>query len=283
MNTLQGILPNLIIIGAMKAGTTSLHHYLKLHPQISMSQEKELDFFIEEKNWHRGIEWYQSQFSGQAQIYGEASPNYTNYPWWKGIPQRMYSVVPDAKLVYILRDPIKRIISHYIHQYDCGKENRTFAQALEDFQDNTYLNLSRYSLQLEQYLNYFPRSNILIITTEELDNSPDKTLQTIFDFLNIEHYSLSSAISKKLHKSEFKRRKTDLGVRLSETQLLKAVGRLPPQIRYKAQKIIYFPFSKKIDTPTVTSELRQRIIDYLREDINILKQYTGLDFKEWCV
>jgi hypothetical protein len=68
------MLPNLIIIGAMKCATTSLHYYLNLHPEILMSEEKQLDFFISELNWNKGIEWYESNFTDKAKIYGETSP-----------------------------------------------------------------------------------------------------------------------------------------------------------------------------------------------------------------
>lgn len=111
------MLPNLIVIGAHKCATTSLHYYLGLHPQISMSREKELNFFIKERNWYKGIEWYKSNFTTKAMIYGESSPNYTNYPFFMGVPERMCSVVPEAKLIYIVRDPIDRVISHYVHNY----------------------------------------------------------------------------------------------------------------------------------------------------------------------
>src|ERR687894_2292944 len=73
-------LPNLIVIGAQKCGTSVLHYYLSLHPEVSMSRPKELNFFIEERNWPRGLDWYKSQFDGDARVRGEASPNYTAYP-----------------------------------------------------------------------------------------------------------------------------------------------------------------------------------------------------------
>lgn len=126
----KGNLPNLIIIGAMKSGTTSLHHYLNLHPEICMSRQKELNFFIEERNWSRGIQWYKSHFEAEAKIYGESSPNYTMYPIWKSVPERMFSVIPETKLIYIIRNPIEQIISHYVHKYAVGKENRSIEQAL---------------------------------------------------------------------------------------------------------------------------------------------------------
>jgi len=91
-------LPNLIVIGAQKSGTTSLHHYLSLHPEIMMSKHKELNYFNEELNWKKGLAWYKSHFIGEAKIYGESSPHYTFYPLYKGVAQRMYSIIPEAKL-----------------------------------------------------------------------------------------------------------------------------------------------------------------------------------------
>ena len=84
----KGRLPNLIVIGGQKCATTSLHYYLNLHPQISMSREKELNFFSE-RNWHKGIEWYKSNFTGRTKIHGESSPSYTNYPFNKEVPKRL--------------------------------------------------------------------------------------------------------------------------------------------------------------------------------------------------
>ena len=76
------MLPDFIIIGAMKCGTTSLHHYLSLHPDISVSRRKELDFFVAEENWARGLAWYESQFPDKGKVRGEASPKYTFNPRW---------------------------------------------------------------------------------------------------------------------------------------------------------------------------------------------------------
>ena len=87
-----------------------------------MSREKELNFFIEEMNWHRGLDWYQAQFetSRKVSVWGEASPGYTHHPVFQGVPQRMHSVVPGARLIQIVRDPMKRHLSHYFHQLRLG-------------------------------------------------------------------------------------------------------------------------------------------------------------------
>src|SRR5918992_682833 len=144
------MLPNLIVIGAQKCGTSALHHYLHLHPDICMSAQKELNFFVESKNWSKGLAWYESNFrgkDGKAKIYGEASPDYTGYPAAPGVPARMHSIVPDAKLILMVRHPVDRIISQYIHLRGSGVETRSLSEALkvpygESVDSNRYLRRS---------------------------------------------------------------------------------------------------------------------------------------------
>src|SRR5687768_14093660 len=98
------MLPTFVIIGAMKCGTTSLHYYLAQHPEICMPQKKETDFFITEINYHRGRGWYESLFAQPAKITakacGEASPNYAKTWQFRGVPERMHDLLPQARLIY---------------------------------------------------------------------------------------------------------------------------------------------------------------------------------------
>src|SRR6059058_1737729 len=82
-------LPNLLVIGGLKCGTTSLHHYLNLHPEVAMSRPKELNFFVAELNWPLGRDWYAGHFEPGAPVRGESSPHYTNRPAFAGVSQRM--------------------------------------------------------------------------------------------------------------------------------------------------------------------------------------------------
>ena len=277
----RGTFPNLIIIGAEKCATTSLHYYLKLHPEIAMSREKELDFFVHELNWQRGIEWYRSNFTGRGTIYGEASPVYTIYPLFKGVAERMHSVVPEAKLLYCLRDPVDRIISHYVHDYAEGTEYRTIEEALSHLEGNLYVNISKYHMQLEQYLNYFSRSNILIITLEDLYNNRPQTLQKVFGFLGVDETFYSPKFSNIRHKSIGKRRKNRIGLLLKRLSETNAAKMFLVETRRKVGRVLYLPFSSKIERPKLDENLQGKLIDYLSDDINCLKQFTGCDFKNW--
>src|SRR4051794_1541363 len=156
------MLPNFLVIGAPKAGTTSLYHYLATHPQVFVSDPKELRFFIEEINWRKGLGWYESQFAGAdgAVARGELTPEYALHPVYGGVPERIASVLPDARLVYLVRDPIERMRSQYRHRVLDRLEARPIADAFRA--DPQYLDGSRYAFQIEQYLPWFDRERLLV-------------------------------------------------------------------------------------------------------------------------
>ncbi|MBW2174618.1 MAG: sulfotransferase domain-containing protein [Deltaproteobacteria bacterium] len=280
----KGALPNLIVIGGQKCGTTSLHYYLGLHPQILMSREKELDFFSRELNWHRGIEWYKSHFAGKTMVRGESSPNYTAYPILEGVAERMHSVTGDIKLVYVVRDPIDRLVSQYIQGYASGRENRTFEDALKHIDDtNSYIARSKYFMQLEQFLDYYPNSNILIITAEDLYGRRVETLQKIFRFLDVDETFHSDKFFNLKHTSSEKGRKNRVGLLLKRLSKMDFARILSTETRMRLGRVFYLPFSTAIERPVLNESLRAEIIDYVREDTNRLREYTGCDFERWCI
>lgn len=179
-------LPNFLIIGAMKAGTTSLYHYLRPHPEVFMPKVKELSFFAAERNWGRGLSWYAKQFREAApssRAIGEASPVYTRFPDFRGIPERIATHLPDVRLIYVVRNPVERIRSHYQHMVIVGAERSPFAQAV--FENPMYVNYSRYAFQIEQYLPYVPPERLLVITSEALRTDRVTTMKRVYTFLGV--------------------------------------------------------------------------------------------------
>jgi hypothetical protein len=249
-----------------------------------MSREKELEFFMEDRNWHKGIEWYKSHFTTMAKVHGESSPNYSAYPVWEGVPERMHSVIPDTKLIYILRDPIDRMVSQYIQYVAVGLEDRPVEIAfgvLDD--DNAYVRRSRYFMQLQQYLKYFPSSRILIITAEDLLNERRKTLQKVFAFLNVDKTFYSPKFLNIKHGSIGRRQKNRIGLLLKELAESNIAKMFSTDTRMKIGKVVELAFSTEIPRPALDGSLRADLVCFLKEDIDRLREFTGSDFAAWCV
>ena len=274
------MLPSVIVIGAMKCATTSLHYYLGLHPDVSMAAEKELHFFVAERNWPKGLDWYERQFAGRAAVHGESSTTYARYPHYAGVPARMHGVVPDCKLIYVVRDPIDRIVSHYVHECAAGREQRSLSEALRDLTGNAYVELSRYAMQLEQYLPYYPRPRILILTLGDLGARRVETMRRVYDFVGVRDFR-HPRFSIVKHSSGSKRRLSAMGARLAWLPASDLAHRLPPGVRRSAWRLLSLPFSSPVETPALEGDLRRRLVDALLPDVERFRRLTGQPFEAW--
>lgn len=273
-------LPSLIIIGAMKCGTTSMHHYLGRHPQIAMSATKALDFFIEERRWGRGVNWYASQFPDGTVVRGDSSPNYSCANQYRGVPARMYSVVPDARLLFMVRDPVERLISHWIHNYSHGREDRTLAEVTRD---DRYVERSLYWMQISAFLEYYAPSRIHVVAMDDLANERRATMRGVFDFLGVEpsFYGPTHAIRK--HRSAGKRRKTRLGAWIATTRAARRIEALPERWRVPLVQLLYLPFSRELERPLLAEAVRLDLVERLRQDANLFREFARRDFAGWSV
>lgn len=177
---------NLFVIGAMKAGSTTLHHYLADHPEIVMSDPKEPWYFVKERNWDKGEDWYHNLFeqvSKNTKVIGESSADYTMMPKYEGVPERIAAYNPDARFVYVLRDPVMRSISHYWHQVRWHGEQRDMFTAIQLNRD--LVDFSDYYLQLSTFLNFFPLDRFFIVTFEELISQTEETIQQTYEWLGV--------------------------------------------------------------------------------------------------
>jgi hypothetical protein len=275
------VLPNLVVIGAMKCATTSLHYYLGLHPEISMAAEKELHFFVAERNWARGLGWYEGQFRGRAAVHGESSTTYARFPHYSGVAARMHAVLPGARLVYIVRDPVDRAVSHYVHECAAGREDRPLAEALTAPSGNAYLDLGRYAMQIEQYLPYYSRERILVLRTEELAARRAETLRRVFAFLGVRDTFDDPRFGAVKHASHSKRRLSARGRRLAGLPGSALGQRLPPRLRRLAWRLLSHPFSSPMEVPTVAPDLRARLVETLRADVERFHLLTGQPVDAW--
>jgi hypothetical protein len=273
--------PNLVVIGAMKCATTSLHYYLGLHPEISMSAEKELHFFVAERNWSKGLAWYERHFAGSLPVRGESSTTYTRFPQHAGVPARMHAVVPEARLVYVVRDPVARAVSHYLHEYAAGREHRSLREALADTAGNPYVDASRYATQLEQYLPYYPRERILVVDAEDLRARRTETLRQVFAFLGVRETFEDRRFAVTKHETRVKRRLGPAGRHLAWLPDSALVRRLPPMVRRVGWQVLSHPLSTPLDPPALDGETRARLVDRLRPEVDRFQALTGHRVAGW--
>jgi sulfotransferase family protein len=276
------VLPNLIVIGAAKCGTTSLHEYLDEHPDVAMSREKELNFFVEEKNWPRGIAWYESQFDADVPVRGESSPTYTAYPEYHGVPERIRSVVPEAKLVYLVRDPIDRIVSHYLHRTTVRPQPLPDALATDHLRERLVA-VSRYWLQLSRYLEHFSEEQILVVDSGELRRDRAGTMRRIFGFAGADPDFTSKAFERSHNRAIGQTRKTRGGhaiVRVLERTLGPTMAQ---RVRQRAPAAVRAPFVYDVRRPEPDEEWRERLAEELGDDLERLRAYTRLAFAGWSL
>ena len=278
-----GELPNLIVIGGLKCGTTSLHHYLNLHPQIGMSRPKELNFFVAELNWELGVDWYRSHFHAGAAVRGETSPHYTNRPRFAGVAGRMRETLgPEARIVYMVRDPLDRLLSHYLHNVGGGYEPRDLPTAVAEPQ-NAYVQRGLYAFQLEPYLEAFDRDRVLIVSREELGEDRDETVRRVFAFAGVDPGFTSPEFDREWETGSGKGsggfRVMDRAVRLPGLRALdRNFDRLPERMRWLVERLVHDPGSGEAAKPELDAELHERLAALFRPDVAKLEELAGRGF-----
>ena len=178
--------PNFLVIGAMKSATTSLCELLGSHPDIFVSNPKEPEFFCKDDIYKRGWKWYESLFTaaiGKIAI-GEGSASYTRRLLFPETVTRIARDLPDTKLIYIVRHPLERIESHWVHSRRSGYINTQFCDSLRQFP--TYIDTSLYFHQISAYRKYFSDDRMLILFFEDFKTEPHKALNRCFQFLGVD-------------------------------------------------------------------------------------------------
>ncbi len=286
-NDRPGRMPDFVIVGAMKAGTTSLAAWLRAHPQVFVPEQKELHFF--DTLWSRGVDWYGSLFAGAPEdaVLGEATPNYMVIEHWV---ERMASVVPDARLIAVLRHPVDRAWSHYRHSVTRGDEVRPFAEAIDDerasdpsdWRSKGMLARGRYLEQLQVLTRFYDRSRIHVSLFDDLKAEPAPFFASVCRFLGVDDDVLPAVVGEKFDPFD------------TDPAIIKRAGSREPQepavpplnrrLKRGAAKVLPPALRRRVGAPpdTVLSpEARSALVEYFRPYNEELARWLGRDLSSW--
>lgn len=274
--------PNLFVVGAMKSGTTTLHNYLGAHPDIFMSPTKEPNYFIHDQNLLKYRDSYLNLFAQahQATYLGESSTNYTKLPRYQGVAERIFNFNPQAKIIYIMRDPVERSISHYWWEVQWSAEGRDMLRAVKKVKDIT--DVSYYAMQIRPYLEIFGNEQIFTLTLEELSSTPEKVLKSLFLWLGVDANFLPPNLNQKSNVSPEKVPRVRGASVISQFrntfvwEILKLT--IPASTRQKAIKFLSRPANKNLSSLEQTIQYLRPIQQKQTEE---LSELLNRKFPEW--
>ncbi|TCK18164.1 sulfotransferase domain-containing protein [Thiogranum longum] len=208
------MLPNFLVVGAQKSGTTSLHHYLQAHPDIYLPAQKETKFFVHEKYYCKGTGFYENEYfysRNNETAVGEVDPDYLYYEG--ALPRIAHDLdLASLKLIFIFRNPVERAFSHYLMSYRRGQEPHTFEEAIETesvriaegHMENlrySYVSRGYYLRQVERFLGYVDRSQMLFLLADDLEADPSACLQQVYTFLGVASDFVPSSLGERFHRA----------------------------------------------------------------------------------
>jgi hypothetical protein len=269
------LLPTFFVIGAAKCGTTSLHFYLDQHPEISMSDPKEPHVFADSRSLDESPDYW-GLFKPGPSVRGESSTGYSRYPAEGDAAAAIGAAIPDAKLIYLVGDPVERIISDYAQQVAVGVEPLSLEEALIDFDDpaNFYVCASRYAMQLENYLRYFESSQLIVLEQWRLRHERRAVLREVFSFLGVDPDFWSSEFGLEIATREDHVRHDGLLWRLRASRLGVAYRRLPVGLRLRLTRTLRRR-AGGAPRPTLDPERRGALNEILLPEVGRLRQLTG--------
>ena len=274
----EGRLPNFVYIGPDKAGSSWLHAALLHHPQVHLSEAKDLYFF--DRFYDRGPQWYAGQFRGsepQHLAVGEVCPDYLASP---EAPSRMHDVIPDAKLVATLRDPATRAFSSYLYMRKHGEGAGTFREALTSFPD--LLEHGRYGTQLRRFGEFYGPDKLFVGLFDDLRDDPQGFLDGLTDWLGLARNPLPEGdLEAKLPASRARlpllawlvRRAADFTRTHDGAKIVGKIKRSP-----LVHRLLYTPLGD--EAPVLSDEDRDTVRAALLDEVVEAEQLTGLPLRQ---
>jgi len=261
-----------IIIGAMKSGTTSLYSYLAQHPQICECRIKEPEYFSRHQSHGEIEKSYEELWDFKDSVHRyvlDGSTGYTKYPMEKDIPERISSYGINPRFLYIMRDPFERIESHY----NSGRFNSEWNYSILD---EHLINVSNYYMQLQRFRQFFPRNRFLLLDFGRMKTDPEEVLSRIYDFLHLDHTFFPAAYHRKNETVYINR------FELIYRNLIRTAGinRIVPESLKKLGRKIH-SCSAPVKRRLLTEEERERVFNMLEGDMIKLRDEYDFDIGKW--
>ena len=265
-------LPDFLIIGAMKCATSSLHEQLALQQGIFMTELKEPNFFSDDEEYNKGMDYYLSHFESASfeDLTGESSTHYTKLPTYPRTIERLKNHIPDAKFIYVMRHPIDRLVSQYIHEWSQKFINVKINPAIEKYPE--LIAYSQYSMQIQPYFDTFGQEKVLPVFFERLLKYPQSELERICKFIGYSQQPRWQELEA-VNVSGERMRKSSWRDFLVEAPLLKEIRKnfVPQAVRNSIKSL--WMMKKK-------PQLEPQNIAYLKsifdEDLLILGNWLGV-------
>lgn len=273
--------PNLVVIGAMKASTTTFYELITRHPDIWFASEKEPHYFTSPEYgspaaWQRYLQLFEKAPT-TAKYRGEASTGYSKLPHFGDTPARIAEALDHPRFIYLVRDPVERTISNYRHAYLAGhyEAGTTLTDALE--RDPILIDASCYTRQIEAYHNQFGSEQLLVVTTDELHASPKNVMQRVESFLELPAFD---GWDKPLPQSNSQQA---LGGSLAAHAWLPKpmVTALRSLLPNGLRNMLKGAAASRVVVPTITDEERQRIFELVADDLTNLRPLLGDRIANW--
>jgi len=280
--------PGSYLIGAQKAGTRTLAYLLSQHPGITIGLNDEPHFFTD--NWRKGLDWYRKQFPDSADAMClDASTSYSMAPLtkgWKhrdpaiyqGIPAKVHALNPDARFIYLLRDPVARTYSGYWQDVRTGVRNEAFRAAVEN--NPFYLDVSDYHGQLLRWLEHFPLSSFHFVRFEAMKQDPQEVATACFAFLGLPPIQEPIVLLSPKNQS---RQVGWLGRKLNQIEiafpgLRTAIGsRLPQGLKTRVLDVK----AGSAPLPAMLEDDRRFLVEYFRARNQRLEKLIGMSLDGW--
>lgn len=274
-----------MIIGAMKSGTTTLADMLSQHPDICFSRKKEPHFFSKTGNWQLNIDDYKALYTPtEGQLCGEASTSYACYPEFnKTTYKSLYEFNPELKIIYIMRHPIDRMVSHYMHTYLRGYINSSFEEAV--MHHTSYVNRTRYFTQIKPYLECFGPERVFLLTFEEFLSDKQSVLQRMASFLEIDYSRMGDFKDVHSNKSIGSAKKSIKIDQLRSAQWTKQVrSLLPTTLKKNLYGLLHRLTVRTLDEkPSVSADLNKALWDLVMLDVLEIEKLMQRELTEWSI